>query len=119
MLHKKRLIRKTCKFLNEEVRAVGIFDISLKWSRRNMNKFVGAGTYVGTKRIANKIDYQGPKRLVAAGSAVVASKLTRQMIYERHALRMGVTPIMLVAVTDHACCCNRPNTVYTGLGREP
>ncbi|MGK3740501.1 MAG: hypothetical protein ACI90V_007351 [Bacillariaceae sp.] len=100
MLHRKRLIRETSKFLNEEVKAVGIFDISLKWSRRNMNNFVGIGTYVGTKRIANKMDYQGPKRLVAAGSAVVASKLTKQMIYERHALRMGVTPIMLVAVTD-------------------
>ena len=100
MLHRKRLVRKTSKFLNEEVRAVGIFDISLNWSRRNMNRFVGVGTYIGTKRIANKMDYQGPKRLVAAGSTVVASKLTRKMIYERHALTMGVTPIMLLAVTD-------------------
>ena len=100
MLHRKRLVRKTSKFLNEEVRAVGIFDISLNWSRRNMNRFVGVGTYIGTKRIANKMDYQGPKRLVAAGSTVVASKLTRKMIYERQALRMGVAPIMLLAAID-------------------
>ena len=100
MLHKNRLIRKTSKFLNQDVLDVGVFDVSLKWSRRHMHQAVGIGTYVGTKKLEKKLGYDGPgKRLAAAGCAVAGSKMTKNMVYERNAARMGLTPIMLVAVT--------------------
>ncbi|OEU12012.1 hypothetical protein FRACYDRAFT_245138 [Fragilariopsis cylindrus CCMP1102] len=114
MVNSQQLQKKTSAFLNKEVLAVGIFDVSLTAGKRNVAP-AAAGLAAGliTKQIQKKIiknknsddesdkEYTMGNRLITGAIGVATGVGTQQLMKHHDAKKSGLTPIMIVAVTKH------------------
>ncbi|MGK3742892.1 MAG: hypothetical protein ACI8RD_014252 [Bacillariaceae sp.] len=105
MVHQHHLQKECSTFLTDDVMHVGIFDVSLNFAERTLAPAAaGLATYAGT-RFIEKETHTGDTgiggEVVAAGLGVAAAAGTRHLIYIHEAEKMGVTPIMIVAVTEN------------------
>ena len=114
MVNSQQLQKKTSAFLNKEVLAVGIFDVSLTAGKRNITP-AAAGLAAGliTKQIQKKIiknknsddendkEYTMGNRLITGAIGVATGVGTQQLMKQHDAKKNGLTPIMIVAVTKN------------------
>ena len=114
MVNSQQLQKETSAFLNKEVLAVGIFDVSLTAGKRNVAP-AAAGLAAGliTKQIQKKIiknknsddendkEYTMGNRLITGAIGVATGVGTQQLMKHHDAKKSGLTPIMIVAVTKH------------------
>jgi len=105
-----QLQEETSKFLNKEVLAVGIFDVSLTAGKRNVAPVaVGLAAGLITKHVQKKIinkddnnkEYSMGNRMLTGAIGLATAAGTQQIIKHHDANKNGLTPIMIVAVTKH------------------
>jgi len=103
MVNHQQLQKASSEFLNKKILAVGIFDVSLSVGKRNVAPAAaGVATYVGTRfaeKKMGKADKSGSK-VVAAAVGVAGAVGTSKLIKTADAVKNGLTPIMIVAVTS-------------------
>merc|ERR1712161_54132 len=101
--------KETSKFLNKDVLAVGIFDVSLTAGQRNVAP-AAAGLAAGLitkhvqKKIINKDDdkeYSMKNRMLTGAIGLATAAGTQQIMKHHDANKNGLTPIMIGAVTKH------------------
>jgi len=109
MVNSQQLQKETSKFLNKEVLAVGIFDVSLTAGKRNVAP-AAAGLAAGLitkhvqKKIINKNDdkeYSMGNRVLTGAIGLATAAGTQQIMKHHDANKNGLTPIMIVAVTKN------------------
>ena len=115
MVNSQQLQKETSAFLNKEVLAVGIFDVSLTAGKGYVAP-AAAGLAAGliTKQIQKKIiknknnsddeddkEYTMGNRLLTGAIGVATGVGTQQLMKHHDAKKSGLTPIMIVAVTKN------------------
>jgi hypothetical protein len=111
MVNSQQLQNETSKFLNKEVLAVGIFDVSQTAGKRNVAPAV-AGLAAGliTKHVQKKIienndtcdnEYTMGNIMIECAVGLATGVGTKQMMKHHDAKKNGVTVIMIVVVTKH------------------
>ena len=110
MVNSQQLQNETSNFLNKEVLAVGIFDVSLTAGKRNVAPVaVGLAAGLITKHVQKKIigkddnnkEYSMGNRMLTGAIGLATAAGTQQIIKHHDANKNGLTPIMIVAVTKH------------------
>jgi hypothetical protein len=113
MVNSQQLQQETSKFLNNEVLAVGIFDVSLTAGKRNVAP-AAAGLAAGliTKHIQKKVigkknsengdkKYSMGNRAITGAVGVATAVGTQQLMKNYDAKKQNLTPIMICAVTKN------------------
>jgi hypothetical protein len=115
MVNSQQLQKETSKFINKEVLAVGIFDVSQTAGKRNVAPAV-AGLAAGliTKHVQKKIieknnndptcdnnEYTMGNIMIECAVGLATGVGTKQMMKHHDAKKNGVTVIMIVVVTKH------------------
>jgi hypothetical protein len=115
MVNSQQLQKETATFLNKEVLAIGVFDVSLNAGKRNVAP-AAAGLAAGliTKQIQKKIiknknsdgenddkQYTMGNRMITGAVGLATGAGTQQLMKHHDAKKNGLTPIMIVAVTKN------------------
>jgi hypothetical protein len=109
MVNSQQLQKETAIFLNKEVLAIGVFDVSLTAGKRNVAPAAtGLAAGLITKQIQKKIiknkddkEYTMGNRMITGAVGLAAGVGTQQLMKHHDAKKNGLTPIMIVAVTKN------------------
>merc|ERR1711865_596240 len=114
MVTQCHLEKQASKFLNKEVLAVGLFDVSVNYGKRVVAPAaVGLATGLATKAIQKKViknkndknksddkSYSMGNRLLTGAIGLAAAAGTQKVLEVTDAKKNDLTPIMVVAVTQ-------------------